>query len=43
MLDHVPIEADELARSREFYGPALECLGYGIVPELKGIVVAAAC
>jgi len=33
MLDHVGIEASDLARSRTFYEAALEPLGIGLIME----------
>ena len=39
MFDHVQIKVADLGKSREFYGPVLRCLGYGVVLDFAGVVV----
>ena len=39
MFDHVQIKVADLARSRAFYAPCMEALGYGVVFETDGVMV----
>lgn len=39
MFDHVQIKVEDLMRSRPFYEAVLGSLGYGIVLEIKDVVV----